>query len=220
MDEYCGFSISFRMPNNKAFHHNFRGASVGQEQSKQLNKLGGNILRKAGYDFEKWMDYDWLRKTGYLGYAHFYIRQYKCYPHLHWIEKSVHSQLLEIDSELGTSISEQPPFPPPFPPPFLPPFPQMTSTRSGIIQSSYYKLNEYKSLKKHGFAGFAHFYLKRCYSESEAGDTMDVQVYDRLISWDSKFGTTAAEQLLKCLSYSLNSDLIKVSLDEFSNYHF
>ena len=46
------------------FSHEFRGKKrVHEDEKKRLNKLGGNILRETGLDFEEWKDHDWLKDT-------------------------------------------------------------------------------------------------------------------------------------------------------------
>jgi len=74
---------------------------VSEEEKKRLNESAGKILREAGLDFEMWKDYDWLKKVGYVGYARYYLR--KCIS----IDKEVYSKLVELDTRLGTTASEQ-----------------------------------------------------------------------------------------------------------------
>jgi len=77
---------------------------VNEEEKKRLNELGGKILREAGLDFERdfsWIDYDWIKEVGYVGYANFYLG--KCFS----IDKEVYSKLVELDTRLGTTATEQ-----------------------------------------------------------------------------------------------------------------
>ena len=60
------------------------------------------------------------------------------------------------------------------------------------------------------WVGFAHLYLQRCKEKLQSDDKIDIQVYTRLVKLDTRLGTTAAEQLLFCIRYSLRLDLIKV----------
>ena len=60
------------------------------------------------------------------------------------------------------------------------------------------------------WVGFAHFYLQRCKEKLQSDDEIDIQVYTRLVKLDARLGTTAAEQLLFCIRYSLRLELIKV----------
>ena len=60
------------------------------------------------------------------------------------------------------------------------------------------------------WVGFAHFYLQRCKEKLQSDDEIDIKVYTRLVKLDTRLGTTAAEQLLFCIRYSLRLDLIKV----------
>ena len=93
----------------------FRGSPVSKDEKKRLNQLGGEILRKAGLDFEEWKDYDWITKgvdhqngIDDEGYADYYL--VKCWNESKKINEanaSVYRQLVQIDSKLGTSISMQ-----------------------------------------------------------------------------------------------------------------
>ena len=71
-------------------------------------------------------------------------------------------------------------------------------------------MNEYESLRKLGWAGFAHLYLMRFRKESKTDDEIDIQVYTKLVELDSRLGTTASEQLDWCIEYTTRSDIIKV----------
>ena len=74
---------------------------MNEEEKKRLNESGGMILREAGLDFEMWKDYDWIKKEDYVGYADYYL--HKCIS----IDKEVYSKLVELDTRLGTTTSEQ-----------------------------------------------------------------------------------------------------------------
>ena len=74
---------------------------MNEEEKKQLNKLGGMILREAGLDFETWKDYDWINKGRFVGYAHYYL--HKCIS----IDKEFYRRLVALDTVLGTTPSEQ-----------------------------------------------------------------------------------------------------------------
>ena len=64
--------------------------------------------------------------------------------------------------------------------------------------------------EKHGYVGYANYYLRECWNESELKNKADVAVYKQLLEIDSKLGTTQSEQLFECVFYSLRMDLIKV----------
>ena len=93
------------------FSLEFRGAQVGEEKNKRLNKLGGMILRENGLDFEEWKDHDWLKKEsdrGIAGYAAYYIRE--CGNNSKTIieaDATVYKRLVDIDTKLGTELSLQ-----------------------------------------------------------------------------------------------------------------
>ena len=76
---------------------------MNEEEKKRLNELGGKILREARLDFETWKDYDWIRKeTGDVGYANYYLVKSN-----DEIDKDVYAKLVELDTKLGTTSSEQ-----------------------------------------------------------------------------------------------------------------
>ena len=71
--------------------------------------------------------------------------------------------------------------------------------------------NEFDVLReKLGYVGYASYYLRKCYDESELINKADVKIYNQLIEIDSKLGTTQTEQLLNCVRWSVRMDLIKV----------
>ena len=63
-----------------------------------------------------------------------------------------------------------------------------------------------------GFAGYAHYYLQKCWDESVLKNKADVTIYKQLLEIDSKLGTTQSEQLFGCVYHSLRMDLIKVRI--------
>ena len=72
------------------------------------------------------------------------------------------------------------------------------------------KVTEYEDLRTKGLVGFANLYLLRCNKESKSDDEIDKEVYSKLVELDTRLGTTASEQLFKCLSKTTRSDIIKV----------
>ena len=72
------------------------------------------------------------------------------------------------------------------------------------------QVNEYESLRKVNFVGFADVYLERCNQESKTGDKIDVEVYTRLVELDTRLGTSSSEQLYWCLLRTTRWDIIKV----------
>ena len=72
-------------------------------------------------------------------------------------------------------------------------------------------MSGHADLRKKGFVGFADRYLaRRIEQEEKSDDQIDIQVYTKLVQLDSKLGTTASEQLAKCLKFTARSDIIKV----------
>ena len=71
-------------------------------------------------------------------------------------------------------------------------------------------MNKYETLLEKGGVGFAEVYLWRCQKESKSNDQIDKDVYSKLVELDTRLGTTASEQLFKCLYRTTRSDIIKV----------
>ena len=73
------------------------------------------------------------------------------------------------------------------------------------------KDGEYEELReKHGYVGYADYYLENCWNEPKLKNKADVPIYKQLLEIDSKLGTTQSEQLFECVFNSLRMDLIKV----------
>ena len=66
--------------------------------------------------------------------------------------------------------------------------------------------------EKHGYVGYANYYLQECWDESELKNKADVSIYKQLLEIDSKLGITQSEQLFRCVKYSLRMDLIEVRI--------
>ena len=67
---------------------------------------------------------------------------------------------------------------------------------------------DHEKLRELGFVGYANYYLKQCWNESELINKADVAIYKQLLEIDAKLGTTQSEQLFS--QYSLRMDLIQV----------
>ena len=87
----------------------YRGAHVSEHKKKCLNDRGGELLRKAGFDFNEGRDYDWIIKTtDDVGYADYYL--VRCWNESKMVneaDESIYRQLVEIDTALGTSAGTQ-----------------------------------------------------------------------------------------------------------------
>ena len=71
--------------------------------------------------------------------------------------------------------------------------------------------NNFDALReKHGFVGYANYYLQECWNESDLKNKADSTIYKQLLEIDSNLGTTQSEQLFKYVKHSLRMDLIKV----------
>ena len=115
---------------DRIFKQLFRGAPLSEEEIKRLNRLGQRILRENGIFLEEHQDYDWIRKKvggkgilGAGGYAHHFlvmwhwsqddlkIREFPVLgvsiPAIRKADASIYRKLVQIDSKLGTSASEQ-----------------------------------------------------------------------------------------------------------------
>ena len=64
--------------------------------------------------------------------------------------------------------------------------------------------------EKHGYVGYANYYLHNCWEKSDLKNKADVSIYKQLLEIDAKLGTTQSEQLIWCVFHSLRIDLIKV----------
>ena len=65
-------------------------------------------------------------------------------------------------------------------------------------------------VREYGYVGYANYYLEECWNESELKNQADVTVYKQLLEIDSILGTTQSEQLIECIHYSAQKDLIEV----------
>ena len=63
---------------------------------------------------------------------------------------------------------------------------------------------------RHGYVGFADYYLQECYDDSELINKAEIAIFKKLLTIDSKLGTTQTEQLFGCVFGSVRIDLIKV----------
>lgn len=60
-----------------------------------------------------------------------------------------------------------------------------------------------------GWLGFAELYLHRCNQESKS-DEADPEIYNKLIDLDKKLGTSALQQLSRCLLHTCRREIIEV----------
>ena len=82
-----------------------------------------------------------------------------------------------------------------------------TLEENGIILEQHLDYNLIRALNG---AGYAPYYLLKCWNESEMINEADVSIYCRLLGFDSELGTDASEQLFRCVSITSRWDLIKV----------
>ena len=69
---------------------------------------------------------------------------------------------------------------------------------------------DHDEVRELNYVGYAQYYLRECWDESELKNKADVAVYKQLLEIDSKLGTTQSEQLRWCLCYSPREDFIEV----------
>ena len=72
------------------------------------------------------------------------------------------------------------------------------------------QVDKHYKVRELGYVGYANYYLRVCWNESEFENKADVTIYKQLLEIDAKLGTTQSEQLLWCLCYSPRMDLIEV----------
>ena len=81
---------------------------MSNEEKQRLNQRGRNILIEAGLNPPQEVDYDWIRRSGGAGYAHYYLgNSWNSFNKTNEADASVYCKLLDIDSEFGTELSEQ-----------------------------------------------------------------------------------------------------------------
>ena len=81
---------------------------MSDEERKELNLKAGRLIESQGIYIDVDDEYDELREYGFVGYADYYLEI--CRNQLKVKDKAdvaVYKQLLEIDSKLGTTQSEQ-----------------------------------------------------------------------------------------------------------------
>ena len=86
-----------------------RGAPISDKERKESNLKAEKIIDSLGIRIRvTGNEFDVLRKVGYVGYANYYLRV--CWDKSELKNKAdvtIYKQLLEIDSKLGTTSSEQ-----------------------------------------------------------------------------------------------------------------
>ena len=86
-----------------------RGASISESDRKTLNLEAGRLIRSLGINIAVTEnEFDVLQQKNYVGYADYYLQE--CWDESELINKAdvtIYKQLLEIDSKLGTTQSEQ-----------------------------------------------------------------------------------------------------------------
>ena len=88
----------------------YRGAPLSDAQRKELNLKAGRLIKPTGIPINvKENQFDELReKYGYVGFAIYYLHNFYDESELkNKADTSIYKQLLEIDSQLGTTQMEQ-----------------------------------------------------------------------------------------------------------------
>ena len=82
---------------------------MSDEERKELNLKAGRLIKSLGISIAVTENkFDVLRKKGFVGYAQYYLQ--KCWDKSVLKNKAdvtIFKQLLEMDSKLGTTQSEQ-----------------------------------------------------------------------------------------------------------------
>ena len=177
-------------------------------------------------DFDQVNEYEELSKNNWVGFANVYLERCKKESKTgDEIDFEMYAKLVELDAKLGVTSSEQL---------FLC---LRYTTRWDIIKVrtnkkfifnlklgilslknceffqiiDFEKVNEYELIRKQGWVGFSEIYLNQCNEESKIDDQV-IEVYTKLGRLDARLGTTASEQLFKCLFRTTRPDLIKVRI--------
>ena len=82
---------------------------MSDEQRKELNLKAGRLIDSLGIPLEvKNNEYNDLREDGWAGYAEYYLQECWDYSELkNKADVAVFKQILDIDSKLGTTLTEQ-----------------------------------------------------------------------------------------------------------------
>ena len=84
---------------------------------------------------------------------------------------------------------------------------------SPLTVVEYFGISEHSFdvLRSRDYGGYAHYYLKESYDDSELINKAEIEIYKKLLEIDSKLGTAQTEQLFACVMFSLRMDLITVT---------
>ena len=72
------------------------------------------------------------------------------------------------------------------------------------------QVDNHDELMELDYVGYADYYLRKCWNDSELKNKADVTIYKQLLEIDSKLGTIQTEQLFKCVFNTVRMDLIQV----------
>ena len=76
----------------------------------------------------------------------------------------------------------------------------------------YMGYGDWETIQEYGFAGFAEYYLKECWDQSQLINNADLTLYKQLLKIDAKIGVTQTKQLFECVFWTLRIDIIKVCI--------
>ena len=149
-------------------------------------------------------EYESLRRDGWTGFAQVYLKQ--CHEEAksnNEIDKEVYNKLVELDTRLGTTASEQ----------LFESYQmkKLLNELGGYILREagmdFQKLKDHDWIKKKtNYAGYADYYL----SEYDRRSDADATIYRRLLDIDAVCGTDASLQLFRCIKRTTRCDIIKV----------
>ena len=77
----------------------------------------------------------------------------------------------------------------------------------------YMNYDDWETIQEfYGVAGFAEYYLKECWDQSQLINNADLTLYKQLLKIDAKIGVTQTKQLFECVFWTLRIDIIKVCI--------
>jgi len=160
-------------------------------------------------DFDKVNEYKHLRKNDWVGFAHVYL--WRCNKESKsddQIDKEIYTKLVELDTRLGTTATEQLFWRVSYEKK------RLNGLGGKILREAGLDFEEWKDfdwIKKETYDyGYAEYYLRKFQNYSKMINEADATVYQKLVDIDSTLGTKLSDQLFECLRLTTRCDIIKV----------